>query len=88
MTALVPVSRQPKAPFLDGMARLIDIWGVQCRHRRFHSGTEADVYSLQKDWEALFGDWVIVRRDISLASGHFVDEMERLKASISEPCDQ
>ena len=88
MTALVPVSRQPKAPLLDGMARLIDICGVQCRRKQFDSGVEADLYSLQKDWGALLGDWAVIQNDLSVASSRFVEEMEGIKARLLEGSDQ
>lgn len=82
MTALVPVSRQPKAPLLDGMARLIDICGVQCRRKQFDSGVEADIYTLQKDWVALLGDWDVIQNDFSVVSTRFVKEMEGIKARL------
>jgi hypothetical protein len=89
MTALVPISRRPKAPFLDGMARLIDISGVQRKSKRFDTANEADMYALQTDWAALIGDWFVLRRDISSAGSHFVGQMEKMMKELpSEGSDR
>ena len=76
MAALVPVSRRPKAPFLDGMVRLIGVGGSLRRFRRFESDHEADLYSLQKDWEVLWNDWVVVHEDMYTTTRLFLKEME------------
>lgn len=84
MSALVRIPRQSKAPFLDGMARLIDVGGRLRRHKRFDSGFEADVYALQRDWDAIQRDWDRVRQDVYIATVEFVAEMEGVKASRAE----
>lgn len=88
MTALVPLSRRSKAPFLNGMARLIDIGGSLRRYKRFDSGHEADTYSLQKDWEVLWSDWVVVHEDMWTATRHFLEEMEEVSAIRGEAIEQ
>ena len=84
MSASLHVQHQPRAPLLDGMARLIDLGGNYCGYKLFKSSGEADLYVLQKDWEAIWGDWEIVWRDFHLGTCRFVEEMEAATASQRE----
>ncbi len=72
MTGLVRILPRPRAPFLDGMARLVDIGSTLGAHKRLNSPTAADLYALQMDSEALRGDWSIVRQDALFAKEEFI----------------
>ena len=74
MTALVRITRRSKRPFLEGMARLLDIGDTFSRRRRFDSGPEADVFALQGDWERICEDYRI-------ATKAFLAEMEGMRRS-------
>jgi len=81
VSASIHMQHQPKAPFLDGMARLIDLGGNFCKYKSFKAGGEADLYVLQKDWEAIWGDWEIVWHDFYLGTCKFAEEMETATGS-------
>ena len=72
MTGLVRILPRPRAPFLDGMARLVDVGSTLGAHKRLDSATAADLYALQTDSEALRGDWSKVRQDARIATEEFI----------------
>lgn len=72
MTAFVRIPRQSRGPFLEEMARLLDIGDTFSRHKRFDSGPEADMFALQGDWERICEDYRI-------ATKAFLAEVEGIK---------
>ena len=78
MSGLARIPRRPKAPLLDGMARLVDLGTKLNRCKPFDSAVEADKFALQRDWEKIVNDGYIISLDAAIVTEKFVQEMENL----------
>ena len=76
MSGLVHIPRRPKAPLLDGMARLVDLGTKLTKKRRFKTAKEADAFAIQSDWNAILNDWNIICQDAALAYDDLRKSME------------